>query len=394
MRLAFVETAPFGGLLHYAAQFADALAERGNEVDLIATRDNELENRQGSARMRAILTPSVRDAKAHPSGALALFARRAAIAMRLTRCWVEVVRASRASRYDLVVINSDIYYTVVALAVLALTMLPGRPPVVFICHNAKPLSRGRSDELTRGAGIQGYVLGRLFPRFRLILLHGDKSRADFEAAWPAAKLATIPHGDERLFAAEPPPPSDEERILFFGIWRKVKGISVLIEAFDLLAARRPEAKLTLAGTPFPEDLDLPALHEWARAHGDRVETIDRYVPLEEVAPIFARSRVVALPYLHASQSGVVHLAMTMARAVVASDVGDLGSVVADGETGLLVPAGDAAALANALERLLADPDLARQMGEAGRKRVLSGSSWEEVAERFEAVVRPALDSGR
>jgi glycosyltransferase involved in cell wall biosynthesis len=394
MRIAFVETAPFGGLLHYAAQFADALAERGNRVDLIATRGNELEGHAGSATMRAILTPSVKDTKAHPDGALALFRRRAAIALRLTRCWLEVVRTSRSSRYDLVVINSDIYYTVVALAVLALTLLPRRPPVVFICHNAKPLSRGRSDELTRGPGIQGRVLGRLFPRFRLILLHGEKSRTDFEAAWPTAKLATIPHGDERLFADQPPPPSVEERVLFFGIWRKVKGISVLIEAFDLLAARRPEAKLTLAGTPFPEDLDLPALRAWADAHGERVEVIDRYVPMEEVPAIFAAARVVALPYLHASQSGVVHLAMTMSRAVVASDVGDLGSVVADGETGLLVAPGDAQALADALERPLADPDLARRMGEAGRKRVLSGSSWEEVAERFEAVVSPALGSTR
>jgi glycosyltransferase involved in cell wall biosynthesis len=394
MRVAFVETAPFGGLLHYAAQLADAIAERGHNVDLIATRGNELENRGGAAAMRAILTPSVRDTEAPPNGALARFIRRAGVGVRLTRCWAEIVRAARSDRYDLVVINSDIYYTVVALAVLVLTLLPGRPPVVFICHNAQPFSRGRDDQLTRIPGIQGFLLGRLFPRFRLILLHGEKSRSEFEASWPAARLATIPHGDERLFVDEPPPPSEEERILFFGLWRKVKGISVLTKAFDLIAARRPQAKLTLAGTPSPEDLDLPALSAWAGAHGDRVEVIDRYVPLEEVPAIFARARVVATPYLHAYQSGVVHLAMTMARAVVASDVGDLGSVIADGETGLLVPPGDASALAEALERLLADPGLARQMGVAGRERVLSGSSWEAVAERFDSVVSKALDADR
>src|SRR5271155_4029527 len=124
MRVALVETAPFGGLLHYAAQLADALARRGNRVDLIATRGNELEGRRGDAEMRAILTPAVRDWETHSDHGLVRFIRRARVAVRLTRCWAEIVRISRSDRYDLVVINSDIYYSVVALAVLALTLLP------------------------------------------------------------------------------------------------------------------------------------------------------------------------------------------------------------------------------------------------------------------------------
>jgi glycosyltransferase involved in cell wall biosynthesis len=394
MRVALVETAPFGGLLHYAAQLADALARRGNQVELIATRGNELEGRSGDAQMRAILTPAVRDRQAHSDRGLRRFIRRGGVGLRLARCWAQILRVTRSDRYDLVVINSDIYYTVVALAVWILTLLPNRPPVIFICHNAQPLSRGRDDELTGVGGILGFILGRLFPRFSLILLHGEKSKAEFEASWPAAKLATIPHGDERLFAEEPPPPCEEERILFFGAWRRVKGISTLIEAFDLIAARRPNAMLALAGSPDSEELDLPALRAWASAHEGRVEIIDRYIALEEVPAIFAGARVVVTPYLHAFQSGVVHLAMTMARAVVASDVGDLGSVIVDGQTGVLVPPADPQALAEALERLLADPDLAQRFGKAGRERVLSGSSWEAVAERFDLLVSEALGSGR
>jgi glycosyltransferase involved in cell wall biosynthesis len=394
MRVALVETAPFGGLLHYAAQLADALARRGNSVDLITTRGNELEGRSGEAEMRAILTPAVRDMEAHSDHGLARLIRRAGVALRLTRCWAEIVRASRSDRYDLVVINSDIYYSVVALAVLVLTLAPRRPPVLFICHNAQPFSRDPEEELTTVSGTLGLILKRLFPRLRLILLHGERSRAEFEASWPAAKLATIPHGDERLFAEQAPPPCKEERILFFGTWRRVKGISVLTEAFDLIAARRPQAALTLAGSPASEELDLGALRAWAARHGERVEMIDRYIPLEEVAAVFARARVVVTPYLHASQSGVVHLAMTMARAVVASDVGDLGSVIIDGQTGLLVPPADPTALAATLERLLADPDLAERMGGAARERILGASSWEAVAERFESLASSALGSGR
>jgi glycosyltransferase involved in cell wall biosynthesis len=106
-----------------------------------------------------------------------------------------------------------------------------------------------------------------------------------------------------------------------------------------------------------------------------------------VPAVFARARVVATPYLAGSQSGVVHLAMTMARAVVASDIGELGEAVVQGETGLLVPPGDVEALAAALEQVLSDPALAESMGAGGRKRVLEEFGWERVAERVEAALQ-------
>jgi glycosyltransferase involved in cell wall biosynthesis len=218
-----------------------------------------------------------------------------------------------------------------------------------------------------------------------VLVHGERSRAEFEAAWAPARAAVIPHGDERIFG-EPPPPADEERVLFFGDWRKVKGLPVLMEAFDLLSARRPGARLTIAGTPAP-DGDPDAVRRWAARHGDRVTLVDRYVPVEQVAGVFAAARVVVAPYLVASQSGVVHVAMTLGRAVVASDVGDLRGAVADGSSGLLVAPADAQALATALERVLADPALAGRMGAEGRRRVLEHSSWELVAERVEAELQ-------
>jgi glycosyltransferase involved in cell wall biosynthesis len=123
-----------------------------------------------------------------------------------------------------------------------------------------------------------------------------------------------------------------------------------------------------------------------------VTVIDHYVPVDEVPAIFASARVVVTPYLTGYQSGVVHLAMTMGRAVVSSDVGDLGSAVRDGVTGVLVAAGDAAALAAALERVLDDPELAQRLGAAGRREVLDGSSWATVAKRVEAALAAALTS--
>jgi len=80
--------------------------------------------------------------------------------------------------------------------------------------------------------------------------------------------------------------------------------------------------------------------------------------------------------------GIVNLeAMACETAVVASAVGGIPEVVEDGVTGLLVPPADPEALATAVNELVADPERARQMGVAGRRRAVEQFSWRAVAER-------------
>jgi glycosyltransferase involved in cell wall biosynthesis len=381
MRIAVFETAGHGGLLHYSVQLADALAARGHGVDVIAPRENELIGRVRHARMRAILPVPVRPSS--PRSRAAYIGRRAGVAVRLLRSWARILWETRPGRYDAVLHGADIGLSLTAFATLLMTALPKRPLLVRVAHNVRTFNRWGGDELFDPSPFKSGLLRRVYPRFDLVLVHGERSRAEFQATWRTGRLAVIPHGDERIFAGQPPPPSAEERVLFFGDWRKVKGLPVLMEAFDELMRRRPTARLTVAGTPTPEDWDPGILHAWARSHNGRVEVVDRYVPIDEVAATFARARVVATPYLTGYQSGVIHLAATMARPVVTSDVGDLASAVSDGVTGRVVPPGDPMRLAAALEEVIADPDLAARMGDAARHAVLAGSSWERVAARVE-----------
>jgi glycosyltransferase involved in cell wall biosynthesis len=162
-----------------------------------------------------------------------------------------------------------------------------------------------------------------------------------------------------------------------------------MEAFDLLHARRPDARLTITGRP-SRDGDPDDVRQWVADRTPAVELIERYVPIDEVGTIAGRARVVVAPYLAGAQSGVVLLGMTMGRAVVASDVGDLGEAVLDGETGLLVPPDDAPALADALERVISDPALADRMGGAGLRRVEEEFSWDHVAARVERELTSVL----
>jgi glycosyltransferase involved in cell wall biosynthesis len=387
MRIAIVETAPYGGLLHYAVQLGEALATRGNEVDLLTSSGNELVDRVHTARMRAVLTPPVRSERP-PTRRILAEARRAVIAGRLARAWARVNWEVARNRYDAVIINSSLHASLMVAGSLGLFLPPSRPRVAYIAHSPRvQLRHGGEDKLYGESPLLARLLRQLYTRCDVVFVLGESSLAQLLAQWPQSRGVVIPHGDERVFGGEPPPPSAEQRILFFGDWTRMKGIPVLMAAFDELVVRRSTVRLTIAGTPHQTGMDLEGIRGWAREHGDRVELIDEYVPLDDVPSVFAAARVVATPYIAANQSGVVHLAMTMARAVVASDVGDLASVVISGETGLVVPPSDPSALADALERIVSDGELAARFGEAGRARVLEHAGWDVVAAKVEASLR-------
>ena len=385
MRIAVIEPVPFGGLLHYAVQLADALAERGNDVDLICARDNELSGRGGPARRRELLPPGAPATSGSPNP-LERRARQARTAVRLARTWGRIAREVRFGGYDAVVLNGSLDLALTALGALTVNAVKGRTPVAHVCHNVRPFNRWGGSDLFVSSGPTMKLLKRAYPSFDLLFVHGEKSLAEYEETWPPTRLVVIPHGDERIFSEEPPPPASEPRILFFGAWRKMKGLPVLMEAFDALAARRPDVRLTIAGPPVPEEGEAEKVLAWAAERSERVEVRPDYVPLDDVPGLFARSRVVVMPYLAGYQSGVVHLAMTMQRAVVASDVGDLGAAVADGSTGRVVAAGDVPALVDALDGIVGDPELAARLGAEGRARVMNGSGWPTVAERVEGAL--------
>lgn len=390
LRLAVVETAPFGGLLHYAVQLADALAVAGHDVDLVVPTGHELAGRTGAARRLEVLPEGLGQPAAAP-GRLAVLRRRARTAGYRLQCWRRIIATVRAGRYDAVLLNGSFDLTLSASAARLLMRVCPATAVAHVCHNVRPFNRWGGEELfVRNPRLEA-ALRRLYPAFDLVFVHGERSRREFDELWPGARLAIIPHGDERVFGEEPPPPSGEPRALFFGDWRRVKGLDVLQESFDAVSAALPEARLTIAGSPSPEEGGADAVLAWAAERPGRVDVQPRYVPLEEVRELFGQARVVVLPYRVGYQSGVLHLAMTMGRAVVATDVGDLGGAVDDGRTGLIVPPADPDALAKAIVRVLGDPGLADRLGAAGRARLLSGSDWTTVAAEAGRALQAAVE---
>jgi glycosyltransferase involved in cell wall biosynthesis len=185
-----------------------------------------------------------------------------------------------------------------------------------------------------------------------------------EVNLPASRITVIPHV---AISSHGPDDSVEEhgrRLLFFGrIW-EYKGLEYLIRAEPLITEQVPDAEIVIAGRG--EDFDR---YRRMMVHPERFVVDNELIPDDRVARYFGEASVVVLPYIDASQSGVVPIAYSFSRPVVATSVGGLPSVVEDGVTGLLVPPRDERSLADAVVKLLRDEELRRKMGLAGRQKL-------------------------
>jgi glycosyltransferase involved in cell wall biosynthesis len=173
---------------------------------------------------------------------------------------------------------------------------------------------------------------------------------------------------------------DEPRLLCLGRLIPIKGHAVLLKAFAQARAEVPELTLDVAGAG-PLEAELRA------AAGDGVRFLGQVAP---AADAIESALAVVVPSLGEGFGMVALEAMERGRAVVGSAVGGLPELVVDGETGLLVPPGDAAALAEALVELARSPERARAMGAGGRSRAVEEFSAERCADRIDALYREAL----
>jgi glycosyltransferase involved in cell wall biosynthesis len=289
----------------------------------------------------------------------------------------DVVRAVRAERPDLLhthLVHADVHGSIAA----RLT----RTPFVSTRHN---------DDR--------YLLGpfryvdRAFARgARRLIAISDAVRVFLEAAGhDPRKLVTIRYGLDELPAkpSRPTPeeagiPADAPLALAVGRLIEQKDHATLLRAFARVRERQPDARLAiLGGGPLEAE---------TRSRADSLGLAEAVTlpGRTEIRDWLARADV----FVHTSRwegFGIVLLeAMLAGLPVVATRVSAVPEVVADGETGALVEAGDAEGVARELAALLADPELRRRLGDAGRERARTEFSVAQMAERTIEVYRAAV----
>ncbi len=187
-------------------------------------------------------------------------------------------------------------------------------------------------------------------------------------------------------AAQPTPlPVVEPRLLVIGRAVVQKGFDLALEAFAIVRRQCPQARLVVAGSGEA----MPALRQLAAALGvqDSVDFLG-WVDSTAIPDLINTATLVLAPSRWEEPFGLVALeAAQLGRPVIATDVGGLGEVVAHGETGLLAPRENPKALAEAILLLLADPQRAQAMGQAGRARAASMFSFERMVDSYDALYR-------
>jgi glycosyltransferase involved in cell wall biosynthesis len=177
--------------------------------------------------------------------------------------------------------------------------------------------------------------------------------------------------------------ADRRRVVFAGRVVSQKGVAVLIRA-----AREVDGEFVICG----DGRELQAMRSLARRIGvERRVCFKGWLGAEELASEFARASVVVVPSLWPEPFGLVGIeALSAGRPVIASATGGIEDWLEDGISGLCVKPGDVHDLAQALNRLLADPDMQRTMGEAGKLAVHTRFS----PERHVAALLDAYASAR
>jgi glycogen synthase len=240
-------------------------------------------------------------------------------------------------------------------------------------------ARGAVDGLLRLARPARFVVPSAFLRQKFI----DRERLPAERVevvhWP------VEPGADRATAV---PRSGGSRLLFVGTLIPEKGVDVLVAALRLAHAKRPDLTLTLVG-------DGPDAYRAALTESSRGLPVQFAGRLDRAAVLacYARHDVLVFPSVWDEPFAVVPLeAMAMGLTVIATSAGGTPEAVSDGRTGVVVPPGDAQALAAAIVAIVDDPPRASRLAAAGQRDVRERLGFEPFMTRLDALYAAAVGS--
>jgi len=304
--------------------------------------------------------------------------------------WIAVGRNLRREKPDLIIFKYWLPFFGPCFGTIAKFAKRGtHTRVLFICDNIIPHERRPGDILfTRYA----------FRQADFFIVQSETVEKELNLRFPRAVYRTVPHPVYENFGDVLPKHDArtglgiraQKVILYFGYVRAYKGLLVLIEAMKRLRDEGHADILLLAVGEFYDgeekyrrrvaELELESL----------VQFVSRYVPNNEVHRYFSAADLVVLPYLSATQSGIVQIAYNFDTPVIATDVGGLSEVVVDGTTGYVVPSNNPAALAHAIVRFYdegKEEEFIANVRQEKRKY-----SWERLVEAIDELMSGSRDN--
>jgi glycosyltransferase involved in cell wall biosynthesis len=207
------------------------------------------------------------------------------------------------------------------------------------------------------------------------------------------KITVIPHGNFDFYIPNVSMIKCESRkklglkdnsniILFFGYIREYKGLDLLLEAFEIAALKDPNLELLIAGEPASGSL-LNKYQEIINhsAVKDRIISHLNYIPANEVAEYLVASDAVVLPYKNIDHSGIVHLAYSFGKPVIATKVGDFEEFIDQGKSGYILQNNNTECLAETINNIFSSKEKLQEMGRNIKHLNNTRFSWDSIGNK-------------
>ena len=284
-------------------------------------------------------------------------------------------------------------------------------PHVLTAHSLEPRRPWKAEQLAGGYRISSWAERTAYLSADAIIAVSNGMRQDILDCYPdvdPAKVHVVYNGIDTDAISKVEDNSalikhgiDPERpyVLFVGRITRQKGIMHLLRAAELLP--QEVALVLCASSPDTPELGQEVSDQIAKLSATRtgVHWLKDQLPRSELVQVLSHSTVFACPSIY-EPLGIVNLeAMACEVPVVASDVGGIPEVVVDGVTGTLVHYDEndttafEAGIAKALSLVVADPELAKRMGQAGRQRAVEDFGWDRIAQETIAIYQKVISDG-
>ena len=365
MNILLIQLTGKGGAQLYTAQLFQAISKKDNNVFLILG-DYLFEKNQYSENCSRILPFHT-----SPNFFIMFFV------LINPKTYFDLIKLVNIAKPDIV----HIVFEDPVSAVLSF-FLSRKYPVIVTEHDPK-LHDGEKILIRIVFGFSRFITRNVS---KAIIVHGKfLQNILHEQGVPLNRIYIVPHGDFSYFTKWSDPTINEELVLlYFGLINEYKGIEYLILAAPKIIAHFPQVKIIIAG-----EGDFSPYRKLIKIQ-DNFEIHNTYIHDEQVAHLFERAAVVVLPYTDASQSGVIPIAYSFKKPVIATNVGSLPEVIDEGKTGFIIPPRNSELLAESAITLLSDVSLRKEMGENAYKKMKDELSWDSNADLLYKIYFEAI----
>ena len=257
-------------------------------------------------------------------------------------------------------------------------------------HDVKPLNENKLDH---------FFSLLVYKTADLLFVHSNSNKMVLaqQVKLDEEKIKVVPHGDFDIYISNRILAKPEARkffglsqehnvILFFGAIKEYKGLDILLNSLSFASKKINNLTLLIAGSPDPIELKLEYKDIISKLPKEiNIIFHDEFIPNAEVEKYFIASDVLVLPYRRISHSGVLHLAYSFGRPVIATNVGDFEETVEEGKSGFVLSSNSPEGLSEKIIQVFYDKLKLEEMGKYARHLSETKYSWKNSAELMKPI---------